>query len=340
MPQPVGVALIGLGARWGRQLAAAVGRVEGLALKTCYARTAETRQAFAAEFGCAAAPSLEAALEAPGVEAAIIATPAHHHAEIAVACAQRGLPALVEKPMALTLGTALRMRAAFERAGLVLMVNHEMRQLGSSQAIKHLVDSGRLGRVVAAMASLTLAGTFAPDNWRCHRDTNRGGALMQLGLHQIDTLLFLLGPVTQVQGRLAHVAAPVDVDDVGAAQLTFASGAIGTVVSSFVSPKGYALHLYGDRANVDCLVDMSVWPDARRVDAATQLGLQTPQGREAVPIEPQDCLAIQLAEFARSVREGGQPATGAAEGLAALAVVEAAIQSQETGRPVDPRTLL
>jgi predicted dehydrogenase len=339
MPEPVGIALIGLGARWGRQLAAAVGRVGGLALKTCYARTAETRQTFAAEFQCEAAPSLEAALEAPGVEAAIVAAPGHNHAEIALACAERGLHALVEKPMADSVEAAVRMRDAFARAGRVLMVNHEMRRLGSSQALKQLVEAGRLGRVVAAMASLTLAGTFSPDNWRCHRETNRGGAMMQLGIHQIDTLMYLLGPVTQVQGRLAHVAAPVDVDDAGAVQLTFASGAVAAVVATFVSPKGYALHLYGDRANVDCLADMSVWPDARRVDAATQLTLQTAQGREPVAIEPQDCLALQLDEFARSVRGSTQPATGAAEGLAALAVVEAAIQSQATGQPVDPRSL-
>ncbi len=339
MPQPVGLALIGLGTKWGRQLALAVSRVETLALKTCYARTPETRRAFAAEFGCQAAPSLEAALTAPGVEAALIAAPGHVHAEITHACVEHGVHVLVEKPMALNVAAARRMQAACEQAGLVLMVNHEMRRLGSTQAMKRLIDAGRLGRVVTAIASLTLAGTFHPDNWRCHRETNPGGALMQLGIHQIDTLMYLLGPVVAVQGTLAHLAAPVDIDDTGLAQLTFASGALATVTSSYVSPKGNALHLYGEAGNLDCLADMTAWPEALKVDATTQLILQTRQARETVAIEPQDCLALQLDAFARSVRDLARPGTGAAEGLAALAVVEAAMLSQQSGRPVDPRSL-
>jgi predicted dehydrogenase len=231
------------------------------------------------------------------------------------------------------------MTAACQERGLVLMVGHEMRRLGSSRVMKKILEAGQLGRVVSATAVQTLAGTFQPDNWRCHRDSNRGGALMQLGIHQIETLQYLLGPVTAVQGFFAHLSAPADVDDTAIAHLTFASGTIATVTATYVSPSAYELHFYGDAANMSCVADMRVWPDALQVDPRTQLYLQTNRSLEPLPIAAQDVLALQNEEFARSVRGLAQPETGAKEALAALAVVEAALFSFEQGTPVDPRSL-
>jgi predicted dehydrogenase len=331
--------MIGLGKKWSRQLAAAIGRIDTIHVVTCYARTPETRQSFASEYSCQDAPTLEAALTAPDVEAAIIAAPAHVHAEITHACVEQGIHVFVEKPMALTIEEARGMAEACDKAGLTLMVGHEMRRLGSSRAMKHIIDEGRLGRIVAATASLTLAGTFQPDNWRCRRDTNRGGALMQLGIHQIETLTYLLGPVVNVQGFFANSISPNGVDDVGIAHLTFENGMLATVSATYVSPKAYAMHIYGTHANLDCVADMRIWPDALQVDAATVLKLEAPDGREDIGIEPQDCVALQLDEFARSVRGDVKPETGAAEGVAAVAIVEAALRSFESGLSVDPRTL-
>ena len=340
MSEPAGLALIGLGAKWGKQLAAAVGRSEHVKLLTCYARTPETRIAFAQEFGCQAVDSVEAAITAPGVTGAIIAAPAHVHLDIAQQCAAHGIHVFVEKPMALTTADAQTMLETFEQAGLVLMVNHEMRRLGSSRAIKQVVDEGRLGRVVTAIASLTLAGHITSENWRGSQDTNRGGALMQLGIHQIENLMYLLGPVVSVTGMFSHTVSPANIHDIGATQMLFESGAVGLVTSSYVSPKAYRLHLYGETANLDCVADMNIWPDAIQVDRLTQLTVQTPDGYEPITIEPQDCLVVQLDEFAQCVRGETQPETGAREGLAALAVVEAALLSHEMSTAVDPRSLM
>jgi predicted dehydrogenase len=336
--KPVGIAMLGLG-RWSKHLARAVARVASSKLVTCFTRTAEIRRQFALEFECEEATSLEAALTHPGVEAAIIAAPSGAHLELTLACAEHGVHVFVEKPMANSLEQARQMTAACQNKGLVLMVGHEMRRLGSSRAMKEALEAGRLGRVVNATAVLTLAGTFQPDNWRCHRDSNPGAALMQLGIHQIETLQYLLGPVTAVQGFFAHLSAPADVDDTASAYLTFAGGSMASVAASYVSPSAYELHFFGDAANMNCIVDMRVWPDALQADPRTQLNLQTNQLLEPLAITAQDVLALQADEFARSVRGLAQPETGAQEGLAALAVVEAALLSFERGRPVDPRSL-
>jgi UDP-N-acetyl-2-amino-2-deoxyglucuronate dehydrogenase len=338
LEKPVGIAMLGLG-RWSKHLARAVARVESLKLVTCYTRTTETRRQFANEFGCEEAASLEAALAHSGVEAAMIAAPSMAHLELTLACAEHGLHVFVEKPMANSLEQARKMTAACQEKGLVLMVGHEMRRLGSSRVMKQVLEAGTLGRVVNAMAVLTLAGTFQPDNWRCHRESNPGAALMQLAIHQIETFQYLLGPVVAAQGHFAHLSAPADVDDTASAHLTFAKGTLATVAGSYVSPSAYELHFYGDAANMNCVVDMRLWPDSLQTDPRTQLSLQTNQSLETLPINAQDVLALQADEFARCVRGQAQPETGAREGLAALAVVEAAMLSFERGRPVDPRSL-
>ena len=338
MEKQVGVAILGLG-RWSRQLAAAVTRTRTLKLLTCYSRTAENRQVFAGEFDVHASRTVEEALTYPGVEAAIISSPSHTHLELTRYCARHDIHIFVEKAMANTYEEGLQMIAEVQQRGLVLMVGHEMRRLGSTRAIKRLLEEGRIGRPVMANGIFTLAGTFIPDNWRCHRETNHGGALMQLGIHQIENLIYLLGPVNEVRGFFAHVSAPVDVDDVGIATLSFESGAVATVISNFISPHAYELHLYGEKANLDCVIDMRVWPDTLKTDANTSLTLQTRTLREPIPIEPQAPLELELDEFARCVRGETTPETGAQQGLAAMAVVEAALRSFATDEPVDPRAL-
>lgn len=339
MSSTVGAAMIGLG-KWSRHLADAVQRSQAIELVACYTRTEEKRQVFADTYSCFAAPTLEEALTAPRVEAAIIATPAHIHADLTMACAQRGLSVFVEKPMALSVHDAIEMEQACDQNGVTLMVGHEMRRLGSTRAMKRLVEAGTLGRIITATANMTLAGTFHPDNWRCHRDTNRGGALMQLGIHQIENLNYLLGDPASVQGMLANVVAPGEVDDVGIAAITYKNGTQAVVSSNYVSPSAYNLHLYGDRANVYCNADMRVWPQALEVDPNTSLVLQNGSARESVNKEPRDVLLEQMEEFARSIRGEREVETGAREGLMAVAVVEAALESFAAGQAVDPGTYL
>jgi predicted dehydrogenase len=87
------------------------------------------------------------------------------------------------------------------------------------------------------------------------------------------------------------------------------------------------------------MYDMLAWPDALKVDPTSRLTIQTRETREEIPFEPQDVLALELDEFARAVRGLAQTETGAREGLAALAVAEAAFRSSATGVSIDPRSL-
>ena len=315
-----GVALIGLG-RWGEQIAAAADRA-GLRLLACFARDEDARAAFAERHGCTAAASAEAAMEHPGVEGVLIVTPNDVHEAHAVAAAERGRHVFVEKPIADTVASAVRMRDACERAGVTLAVGHAFRRLGAARRVRELIDEGALGRVVLAEATFSLPGSFPPQAWRADPRRNAGGPLMQLGIHHIDTLASWLGPVASAEGRFARVATEAEIDDVGVVTLTFASGALGVVTGSYVSPKTFALRLQGTRAVLDYRTDFSIWPDARALDGATALTV----AGEPVEFTPRDVLAEELAEFGRCIREGAAPETGAPEGIAALGAIREALE--------------
>lgn len=334
MIAPVGVALIGLG-MWGKRLAAAVKRAPLLRLVTCYSRDEAKRQVFARDFDCQAAASLAVAIENPSVEAVLIVTPNFHHKEAVGACVERGKPVFVEKPIADSMQDGRAIQEACRSAGLTLVVGHCFRRLGAARKVKQLLDEGRLGSVVLAEANFSLPGKLTPDKWRYYRETCPGGPLLQLGIHHADTLQYWLGPVERVQGSFAHLVTPAEIDDVGSALLEFAGGALGTLNSSYVSPKTYHLRLYGDQGILDYQADMSVWPNAEKMDSATTLRLQTSDGEREVSFEPKDMLVEELEEFASCVRGEAQPEVGAGEALAALAVILGALKSNQTGVSVN-----
>jgi len=328
--RPVGVALIGTG-MWAAQIAAAARRA-GLRLVTCFSRDADRRRAFAEQAGCGAAPSLRVALEHPDVEAALILTPNDTHADIALACAERGLGVFVEKPIADTVEDAERIASACADAGVTLMVGHAFRRLGAARRVGELIAAGDLGHVVLAEATFSLPGVLTPDKWRASRDRNPGGPLMQLGIHHVDTLASWLGEPIAASGRFAHLYSDADIDDVGIVTLQMASGSLAAVTGSYVSPKTFAIRLSGTRAVLDYRADFSVWPDAKRLDAVTTLTLDG----EPVAFEERDMLAEELAELGRCVRTGAAPETGAAEGIAALRAIRTALEAAEGDRAWQP----
>lgn len=303
----VGVALVAATGAWGPRLAEAIGRGSRLrVVSTC------GREGF------------EDAISAPGAEAAVLATPNDVHAPQALACAERGLHVFVEKPIADSVEAGERMRDVFAARGLVLAVGHGMRRLGAARRVKELLGEGVLGAVVLAEANWSLPGRLSPDAWRWYRANAPGGPVLQLGIHHVDTLASWLGPVERSSGSFRRVVTEAEIDDVGAVTLAFASGALGVVAGSYVSPRTYFLRLYGTKAVLEYDVDMGVWPRAQAVDAATTLTLRDAEGARPVAFEPRDPLVEELDEFGAAVRGEAAVETGPEEGIAALrAILEA-----------------
>ena len=150
---------------------------------------------------------------------------------------------------------------------------------------------------------------------------------MQIGIHHLDTLTYLLGPATVAAAVLERRATEAEVPTVAAVTLRHAEGATSVVTSSFVTPWSYFINLYGTRGALFYEVEPGQRVLADRQDTVSVLRRQHGDGVEFVPFEPRDMLVAQFEDFAAAIRTGGRPEVGAAEAIAALDLVWQAIRA-------------
>jgi len=317
--------VIGIG-WWSDVLAASIAGSARVEICAAYTRDAGKRVAFARRFDCAAAESLQSLLGMPGLDGVIVTVPNNAHRDVAVAAAEAGKHVFVEKPIANTLADGEAIIAACERAGVVLSVGHSYRRHSAVRRMRSLIDDGTMGRVTFADGIFAKDRGLAlkdPRDWRFRKSEMPGGCFMQIGIHQVDTLLYLLGAARSVFGAFGRLETEAEIDDLGSALITFESGAIAAVTANYVTADRFRLSLYGTEA-------------IATFDLAEGLRLQ-PRGKHTgnpVAVEPNDYLRAELEEFAACITDRRRPEVGGHEAMAALAVVLAAIDSAARKRPV------
>jgi predicted dehydrogenase len=173
----------------------------------------------------------QALINDPDVDAVYISTPPHVHREYTEMCAKAGKPVLVEKPMALTYGDCLWMISACKEANIPLWVAYYRRRLPRFLKIKELIDSGAIGEVRSVVVKLykkTWTQVSDPLPWRVQPEISGGGLFLDVGVHMLDILDFLLGKIVQVNGFATNQAGLYQAEDHVTANFMFESGAMGT----------------------------------------------------------------------------------------------------------------
>jgi len=185
-------------------------------------------------------PSLDA-LETP-FEAVVATTPNGLHAEAAAAAAKLGKHVLVEKPLEISRPAMDAMIRACREAGVVLAVSYQRRCQPDNQAVKRLLDEGRLGRIYAA----DLSARFHRDQayydsapYRGGYAIDGGGPFIQQASHNLDLYCWLFGLPERVSAERGRFARQIEAEDHGAALLRHDSGQIGTIVASTVAKPGF-----------------------------------------------------------------------------------------------------
>jgi predicted dehydrogenase len=308
---------------WAGQLAEAVGRTGGARLVSCFARGVEQREAFAERHGCRAAGSAEELLADPEVQGVLIVTPHSTHLPLVEAAAAAGKHVFVEKPLTLTLDEARRAIVATERAGVTLQVGHHRRRLGATRRLHGMVDGGALGTLVALEGNLS--GPIALGQraqWR--RDPREApvGGMTSYGVHVVDTLHYLAGPIRRVSAFSRAVADTSGLDDVSVITCEHADGPLSTLTTSTVVPTTQTVGAYGTDAAAWSLQDGARLAFQRRDEKA-------PATEDVAPV---DALAEQMDEFARCALGEARPETGGPEAAAVVAVSEAIERSVASGR--------
>jgi predicted dehydrogenase len=193
--------------------------------------------------GCAspatAYAGLGALLAAEHIDLVHICTPPQTHVPLAIASLRAGVPALVEKPTALSLAEMDRLVAVSRETGVPALTVFQHRFGGGTQRLIGLVSEGTLGRpLVATCETLWYRPADYFDlPWRGRWEVEGGGPTMGHGIHQFDMLLAVLGPWRRLSAFAARQALPTDTEDVSMALVEFENGALATVVNSIVSPR-------------------------------------------------------------------------------------------------------
>ena len=250
----INAAIVGLG-RWGQTLVAAVqGKSDRLRFTTAVTRDHGRSRDFLDRHGLAPVSTLDAALADPGIAAIVLATPHSQHPDQIVAVAAAGKAVFCEKPLALTRAEAERAVAACRRAGIVLGVGTDKRFFPAMQELARVVASGELGRLLHIEANFSnevAATMFSP--WRDVPHELPAGGMTGTGIHALDAMIRMAGPVHRVQAQLlTHRAAPDPLDTISAL-LEFRSGVSGMLAAVRSTPAFWRIHAFGRDGSAEAL---------------------------------------------------------------------------------------
>jgi predicted dehydrogenase len=312
---------------WSDVLADAIKRSDMLQLAACFTRSEDKRRAFAAKYGCRAAARYEEILADPSIEAIVNTTPNSVHLETTRAAAEAGKHVFLDKPIANTVAEGRAIAEACAKAGVVLALGYQRRRESHFRWIKAEIEAKRFGKLVQAECNISRdrVGQFDRSSWRYTAAGMPGGVMLQVGIHYVDVLEYLLGPVRSVSARLAQLALPGDNPDVANMILQHESNALSNLTASYASASEfYMMNVYGKEASA--YYDLfSGLRHLKRGEKAAR----------PIATENTDTIREELEEFARCVRTGAAPETDGFWATRNLAVIKAGVRSAREGRTVD-----
>lgn len=325
------VGLLGAG-RIGAVHAAAISAHPGSRLVAVSDVAPAAAQALAARHGCAVRPT-EAIIADPGIDAVLIATPTDTHSDLIEAATAAGKAVLCEKPVDLSLARAQACRAAVAGRGRPVMIGFNRRFDPNFAALKAALDRGEVGR--AELLSIT---SFDPAPPPVSYIRVSGGLFRDMMIHDFDMANFLMGAapvsVSAVGSSLVDpaIGAAGDVDT-AVVTLTYADGRIAVIQNSRRAAYGYdqRVELLGSQGLLQArnvLENTVVRSTAAGVTGAKPLHFFLERYMTAY--------AAEWAAFVAAVASGGPVPVSLDDGIAALAMAEAATRSVATGQPVAP----
>jgi predicted dehydrogenase len=283
----------------------------------------------------------DALVAVPGVEAVVICLPTHLHADAAVVALEASRHVYVEKPLAVDVAEARRIRDAWLASGTTGAVGFNLRFHPLYRAAREAVRSGRLGELVGVRSVFSSAARDLPE-WKRARRTG-GGALLDLASHHVDLVRYLLDDdVTSVSAAIRSVMSE---QDTAALNLHLGSGLVAQLMATISAAQSDRVEILGTVASlhVDRMggrrlqVVPARGPHGRveRLAAAGRAvrgGLLDTVDRLRPPPEPS--FRAALGAFVDAARAGTPAGPSIEDGLRSLAVIEAAERSAATGERV------
>lgn len=302
-------------------------------------------KAFAAELGIPCYADYEQMLDETRPDGVVVALPNRMHVDAGLACVKRGIPMLMEKPVADTVKAAMQLVEASEAADVAILIGHHRRHSPDIRAARRAIGDGDLGQVVAVngMWLVNKPDNYFAADWR--RRAGGGPLLINL-IHDIDCLRFVCGEIESVQAITSNSVRKFEVEDTAGVVMRFESGAVGTFLISDAVPSPHAWDiasgqaLYFPHQPEDCyfiggrkatlaVPTMNLWRHEQEAGH-----WQQPLVRKHMPMERSLTYVNQLEHFIDVIRKKAEPLVSARDGTMTLAAILAVELAAREGRSV------
>jgi predicted dehydrogenase len=317
-------AVVGLG-RWGQVLVESVqGKSDAIRFTAGITRTPANAAEFTRKHGLTLGSDYAAMLKDPSIDAVVLATPHQQHAEQIIAASKAGKHIFVEKPFTLTKASAQKSVAAAEKAGVVLALGHNRRFLPSVQELKSRLRSGALGTILHVETNHSGASglRFKPGNWRTSREESPAGGMGAMGIHMVDMLINLCGPVRDVRAVSLRRAIPHDIDDTTSMIFHFEQGMTGYLATLAATAQTQRIEVFGTGGSVEIRNELS-------------FTFRPLEGKaEHTDYSRFDKERAELEAFAAAIGGKAPYPIPTEEAIHGVAVFEAIVKSAESGKAV------
>ena len=279
--------------------------------------------------------TLEAILADPAVDVVYISTTNDLHKEQTLAAARAGKHVLCEKPLALTIEDAQEMVEACLAAGVVLGTNHHLRNATTHRTLRRLIAEGTIGTPLAARVFHAVYLPPRLQGWRLTRPEAGAGVIMDITVHDVDTLRFVLADeVTEVIALSSQQGlASGKIEDAVIGAMRFAGGTLAQHHDAFtIRHARTGLEVHGTEGSLYAEDVMTQDPVGRvilRRDGHDDAVVDTGQ--------PENLYVRAVRLFTAATRGDGQPSATAEDGVRSLAVGLSVLESARSGQRVHVR---
>lgn len=325
----IGWALIGASTVAKEWMIDAIRQQEDGEIVAVVSRDAERGARFATEYDIPAGYTvLDAALSDPDVDAVYISTTNERHMSQTLAAAAAGKHVLCEKPLALNAMDARRMVTACDAAGVVMGTNHHLRNAATHRKIRELIKDGKIGQPLCARV---FHANYLPPHlqgWRLHSPDAGGGAILDMFVHDADTLRFILDAEPEQVVALSTTGKMADagLEDGVMAAIQFDNGVMVQVHDAFNVPfAGTGLEVHGTLGSIFASDVMTQRPIG-------EIRLRNATGVSAVPVTHENLYVRSVAMFHAAIRGEGRPAASGEDGVRSLAIALAVQDACRTGQ--------
>ncbi len=342
----IGFAIVGTGAI-ARVHARAIAAVPDARLVAVCNQIPARAEAFAAEFGGDAEPTLDALLARADVDVVCVAVPSGLHGAVTLQALGRGKHVMCEKPLEISTARIDEMIAAATRAGRILAGVFQLRCSPAAQRLKRAVDTGRFGKLSLCSVHQKWwrdRDYYAGSTWKGSAALDGGGALMNQGIHAIDLLQWLVGMPSSVTAQTRTRIHSIETEDTAVALLDFDGGAMGVIEAGTSCYPGsqMRIELTGEKGTAvlanDALVD---WRFADPLPDDAEVLAGPTASRNSGASDPKaigsDGHRQLVADLVNAIRTNTEPLVPASQARNAVALIEAIYRSQQSGSRVAVR---